>query len=319
MTELKVPLAYDGSRNLVWPTQAVKDESYFCPCCDEPVVFRSGDVRVHHFAHRPNGVCTGETITHKCAKLAIQNAVREWKAGKAGPPQIERHCRICDDPVPQPLPEKVTEAVLEHRVAEGFVIDVALLAGDETVAAVEVRVSHELDDLKKKNLSVPFIEVEGHEVLETPTKWLPITDRFGPLTCSVCRDAYRKFLALTRDIAARSRIEIPRSFYRYAPTSCWSCRADILVFTWPGHKMHSPDRELKQPVPEMVQFRRSQAADGEYWVSVCPFCDRIQGDVFMCAEPEGTFFGFECGPDTAEAFREDLVRLAHIAHRNGRV
>ena len=148
--ELLIPLAQDNDGNLVTPSLAAKGRQYFCPCCSDEVIPRLGDIRVHHFAHHPGGSCTEETVTHKTAKLLVQRAIRSWKAGAGPAPEIERACMICGDHSPQALPPKVTDAVLEHRLPEGFVVDVGLMAGNEVVAAVEILVSHQVDGRKEE-------------------------------------------------------------------------------------------------------------------------------------------------------------------------
>lgn len=53
---------------------AERQQAYFCPACEEPVVFKAGRSVIHHFAHRPGHWCafgTGESIRHHEMKAAM--------------------------------------------------------------------------------------------------------------------------------------------------------------------------------------------------------------------------------------------------------
>lgn len=106
VASLKVPFAYDAVVGIIWPQHAAKGIEYFCPNCREKLVLHAGEIKRRHFAHRPNGVCSQETILHKSAKLLVQSVVRDWKQGKTIAPELLRECRVCSEPSPQALPEK---------------------------------------------------------------------------------------------------------------------------------------------------------------------------------------------------------------------
>ncbi len=89
MVELKVPFGHDEEENIVYPVNAIKGVNYRCPSCKESLIFKSGAIKIHHFAHKPNTICNQETITHICAKLLIQKAVGDWKRGKSKAPVLK--------------------------------------------------------------------------------------------------------------------------------------------------------------------------------------------------------------------------------------
>ncbi|MFH1731058.1 MAG: hypothetical protein ABIF82_05320 [Planctomycetota bacterium] len=208
------------------------------------------------------------------------------------------------------------DAVLEQRLPEGFIVDVGILAGSEVVAAIEILVSHQVGERKERDLSVPFVEVKGTEVIENPRRWRALVDHFRPLRCLGCREAFDKFTSRTREIAETSGVRIPGSYYRYAPATCYKCRKAMLVFTWPGHSLFATDAPRAAPKPVTLQYRRSRTAEGRYWANTCPFCGALQGDWFLCAEPGGAFFGFESGRDSQDARLRDLQRLAYLHVQN---
>jgi hypothetical protein len=281
------------------------------------LILKRGAVKVPHFAHKPSDTCNQETIIHKTAKLLVQQAIADWKAGRTQAPVVQRTCQICHSLVAQPLPDKVETAALEYQLTDGFIADVALLVGDKPEAAIEIKVTHAVGEEKAASLSAPFIEVDGYAVLDSPTNWMPITDQFKPLTCRACLQAFQRFQTKAAQVAKRANIELPTEYYRYALSPCWRCKKDILVFTWPGQRLHEKRQPSKQPLPKTVRYEFSKTVNGKYWANCCSHCRAIQGDWFLFAEPGGPFFGFNCYEDSAEAFHQDLMILAHLADYNG--
>jgi hypothetical protein len=124
---------------------------------------------------------------------------------------------------------------------------------------------------------------------------------------------FERFQYKTLQIACQTNLELPNSYYRYAPCQCWKCHKEILVFTWPGQEMHSDIPPGKPPTPPTLRYEFSRTVGSHYWVNTCPYCKVIQGDFFLYIEPDGPFFAFKCGDDSPEAFRQDLMKLADYA------
>ena len=51
--------ALDERGNRTAIDDADKKNKYFCPCCHSEMVVRKGNIKVHHFAHKANGMCIG--------------------------------------------------------------------------------------------------------------------------------------------------------------------------------------------------------------------------------------------------------------------
>lgn len=92
----------------------------------------------------------------------------------------------------QALPDKVDRAILEYRMPEGSIVDIALMVANEAAAAIEIRVTHAVDENKAKSLSVPFIELDGQAVIENPTIFQPIRDHFLPFFLQKVQTSKRK-------------------------------------------------------------------------------------------------------------------------------
>lgn len=77
------------------------------------------------------------------AKRLIQKAVLDWKAGVTGAPILHRHCPTCHTAITQKVPEKVETAVLDQTLADGQVVDIALIAGGKPSAAILISTDYD--------------------------------------------------------------------------------------------------------------------------------------------------------------------------------
>jgi hypothetical protein len=314
MPELRVPFAVDDENLLYSPATAEKGKNFFCPVCREPVILKHDEIKATHFAHKASDACNQETIIHQTAKLLVQKAIHEWKLGKKNScPTLQRSCQSCDAPISQPLPEKVDGAVLEYKLPDGSVADVVLLVKEVPQATIEIRVAHTVDRIKTSKLSVPFVKLDGYEIIENPTVWKPVTDHFKPVTCDKCRLAYSKFQARVRQIAKASNVELPTAYYRYGLTMCWKCEQEILAFAWPESSAWNNSAPGVKPFPRTIQYRFSKTVGHKYWANTCPYCQSIQGDWHLHHEPEGPFCGIQIEEDSPTAFDADIMKIAQHA------
>jgi hypothetical protein len=310
MNELRIPLALDESTRVVSPEAASKDCKYFCPSCGDLLVLRKGEIKQAHFSHKATDTCSQETVIHKLAKSLIVQAIRDWKEKKGDAPTIERKCLECGTYTVQKIPERVDGAVEERKLDSGYIADVAILSNQSVVAVIEVKVHHAVDEDKKTNIGVPFIEVLGEDVIKQPFKWNPITDRFNKFKCKKCEDAIVAYQSRIRSISQKSQVSIPETYFRTAYNDCWKCGKEILIFVWPSDSMHSHKLPNGIERPKTIQFRYSKMAGTKYWANTCPYCNSIQGDFFLFSEPDSPLFGFSCRGNTGEEFNSDMRSLS---------
>ena len=315
--KLRVPFAFDEEKKLYDPEAAEKGKRYFCPACQDTVILRKGEIKTAHFAHKASETCNQETILHKTAKQLIVDVISDWRSGKTNAPVLKRTCELCRQSKDQPLPDKVECAMLEYRMPDGFVVDVALMVENEPAAAVEVRVSHAVDENKAKLLSVPFIELEGQKVIENPTVFEPVLDRFLSFTCGACKQAKAQYLVKVKEIAKQTGIELPVHYYRYGFCKCWKCKREIIVFAWPKTSEWDKSAPKVKPIPRTIQYRYSNTVGNKYWVNTCPRCGSIQGDWHLFSEPDGPFFGIRCEENSQEAYHKDMQNIIGYAIYNG--
>lgn len=315
--KLRVPFAFDDEKRLYDPYTAKKRKHYFCPACKDTVILRKGEIKKPHFAHKASETCNQETILHKTAKQLIVDAISDWKTDKIDAPVLKRTCEICRQSKDQPLPDKVEDAILEYRMSEGFIVDVALMVGNQPAAAIEIKVTHAVDKNKAKLLSSPFIEVDGQKIIENPTVLEPIQDHFLPLTCRACKQAKAQFQVKVKEISKQTGIELLGHYYRHGFCKCWKCKREIIVFAWPKVSQWDNSAPKVMPIPQTVQYRYSSTVGGRYWVNTCPHCRSIQGDWHLFSDPDGPFFGMCCEENSQEAYRKDMQDIIGYAIYNG--
>ncbi len=314
MTDFKIPLAWTTTRLITAAeATAVPAAAYACPACGEAVWLRAGAIRRPHFAHQASEHCQQETILHQTAKRLILQVIQDWRAGTGTAPLVQRRCSICGQPQPQSLPPKVTAAVLEQPLAGGYITDVALLAGPTIVAVVEIRATHAVDAAKRAGLSVPFVELAAEPVVADPRHWHPLVDGFRPIICQPCQRANQQYQQRLARVAQQTGVELSSAYYRAAIARCWGCRRSILVFTWPGWEIHPTRAPHAAARPRTVRQTYSATMRTHYWANTCPHCGRLQGDFPLYCEPDGAFFGFQCGADTPAAWQHDQRILAWLA------
>lgn len=311
MKKLRIPLALDESSRIVDPDAANKDTAYYCPSCGDSLVLRKGQVKKPHFSHKVSDSCSQETVIHKLAKFLIIQNIKDWKVGQGDVPLMKRKCPDCGEEHVQEFPDKVDSAVDEVRLESGYVADVGIYSNQKIVAAIEIKVYHQVSDVKKTNIGIPFIELLGEQVIENPAEWNPVIDMFKPFKCSKCDQALKKYNEKLVQISVQTKVAIPGTFYRTAYCDCWKCSREILLFMWPNDdSLHSYDLPLNVPRPRTIQFRYSKTAGTKYWANTCPYCKNIQGDFFLYSEPDSLLFGFHCGENSQKGYKKDMKQLA---------
>ena len=229
------------------------------------MLFRS---KIAHFAHKSGTNCTKESILHKTAKNLIIEAITNDKDKV----RIQRYCAICGSEHYQPLPGDIVSAVPERRLESGFIADVGLIDSSKVRAAIEVHVTHYVDERKENEIGISFIEVEGEDITKDSINLKPIKDNLKEYICKKCRTGLPKYLEECKKIADLYEIPLPESFFRYAITTCWKCHSSIIVFTWAEFpESIIPPKTLQRTKPDL---------SGNEWANFCPRCKSKQGYFF---------------------------------------
>lgn len=129
---------------------------------------------------------------------------------------------------------------------------------------------------------------------------------------------YEEFITKTRTIAKELGInELPDSYYRYAPSECWKCKKEIILYTYPGCNQSlgsTPPDPTHEPIPSTLK----QLFIWGHWqyANVCPHCESLQGNFYIYHEPEGVFFGMGDIIDSQEAYDSDMAHIVKYCDRD---
>ncbi len=195
---LKVPFGRRNDGRLIPPEQAQLGDDVRCPACAARLLVRGGDgtkVR-RHFSHRSDVTCSLESMLHQTAKGLVAQVLRDSMTGAGPEVVVSGRCAECKTEWTRPFRPNADAVAIEHRLQCGRVADVAVLHGRHEVAAIEILVTHEVDDVKAKDLgSLPCAELVAEEVLADPLRWRPRSQRARPQKCAPCRaldEVYRE-------------------------------------------------------------------------------------------------------------------------------
>lgn len=306
MSEFLVPYARSGGR--VWtPEEAQKGARYTCPCCESDLVLKKGDVKAHHFAHKANGSCSPESVLHKSAKLLIVQNFLDWRAGNEKKnTKVVRPCRICRKESPQQFYDGLDDAKVEQWVGK-YRIDVGFYSEKRLTVGVEVCVTNGVSQIKQEEMSIPFIEVSGRNIVDNPLLMRPTMDRLPESACDKCNSIVCGFFARAKSIAKISGTDIMIPPYRFAIVKCKRCSAYILWYRWPV-----VFRGYGSSKPKTISVINGSA------FNTCPFCGLASaaGAVYQeQRDSDGPFYeaGMAYGSsekDIRSNFQYDMERIS---------
>jgi hypothetical protein len=93
--EILYKYAQNSDGEIVHISNAVAGVRYYCPGCKEEFIFRHGQIRQRHFAHKnPSPSCTGEGYLHNTFKKILLEDIKEH-INKNTPLSIQTKCNIC--------------------------------------------------------------------------------------------------------------------------------------------------------------------------------------------------------------------------------
>lgn len=73
-------VAMDKDKNRYIAENAEKIRDYFCRDCEEKVIIKKGNIKIHHFAHYPDSKCEysiGESFEHEKSKETIAKILKD--------------------------------------------------------------------------------------------------------------------------------------------------------------------------------------------------------------------------------------------------
>lgn len=171
-------------------TPAGKRPRAVCPACREDLTMRLGSVVAHHYAHRPRATCAlreGESALHYNAKLWVAAELRRALERDPSGPVIQSRFP-CTYMPNYGTPEFIPYCEGMHSADwatgwDGLAVersvgsrrpDVLLTRGGAPHAAIEILVSHAVDDEKAEDLQrlgIPWVQLPAERIL--PAKGTP--------------------------------------------------------------------------------------------------------------------------------------------------
>ena len=156
-----------------------------CPLCMNSVIMKLGDVRVYHYAHQPDVVCAAtqpEIALHLNTKFYIREQLLSGTKL-----YLEQRCsNSCGRSRNVAWVEDWERVEIESKIGT-FRPDIVIVGSGETVNAIEVMVTHQVEDDKGafyKMHNIGWLEIDACEsIYEGENAWK--IDQ--PLPFAVCK------------------------------------------------------------------------------------------------------------------------------------
>ena len=188
----RVPYGLDPTGAITGVERAARGVAYSCPQCLSPLTLRAGQIKAKHFAHRGGGSCSYESVLHHAAKRKVEEVVKAWLEDAGEAPTIILPCEgnrigLCNSKLHRPLRRDRVDEVRLEAVVGDFRPDVVLFYQGKAVLAVEILVSHQVDEAKAGASLHRWIELGAEAVLESPRAWRPTNHSdWGKVRCEFC-------------------------------------------------------------------------------------------------------------------------------------
>lgn len=138
-----------------------------CPACEKPVIMKLGNQKVHHVAHAPGSDCAltnPESALHYNCKMHVAGQLQKLLALK-----ITERCISCHHNERDMYWQRDWDEVrVERKLSDGLQPDVALWKNNQPIAAIEIFVTHAVNQEKSNRLitlGIPWIEIKGQPSL----------------------------------------------------------------------------------------------------------------------------------------------------------
>lgn len=144
-------IQYEFVRNergeIVHVSDAEKGLSYFCANkdCGGEMIFRSGDIRAHHFAHKHKDFDhKGESILHYNTKLLLFDYIKKFVCN-GDPLYVQFECEYCCGIHGINILDGIDAVYMEKGIGGICRPDISLFSGDDAIIALEVVVTHDVE------------------------------------------------------------------------------------------------------------------------------------------------------------------------------
>ena len=314
ITILKTPYGKNENGVYVKATEAIKGNTYYCPNCNQALITKKGEIRQHHFSHKPNESCSEEKIFIAIAKYLTIKRIEDWKNNEASAPLIRRSCNTkdCLNYVQQKFPKDITHAEQDIEIY-GIKFDVVIFKNDEIRCGISINHQKALNRFNSIQCNTPWFVVSAEDIIKNQDEFLPAYDRllnFNNRICAEClakrkteekhqkeelenRKKYQESMQLEGkkkketlkyilELAERHNITLPPSPpYNYHTEMCDNCNQKVIIYYFEGSgRGTSLKKQPPEPKPETIKLRKSKIFNKtEYWTNTCYFCGNYIGEI----------------------------------------
>ena len=272
---IKISWAKNSEGKVVNVKNAIKEESYFCPCCNEKLTFRSGNIKRKHFSHKNDTKCDPESVYHKLAKFLICYAIDENSKGNKKIKMVSK-CHGCEKEYERIMIPYIFSYAKEEVSIDSYCCDVVAYLSNGNKVAIEVFHTHEIDEEKKQKLSIPWIELKSENVIEDPFLWLCNDFKFKLSFCNDCLKHFKNIIAVCDKYKIDRKLYTPLNIpndkeYNYIADliKCHRCKTDTPVF------FHNNGNEYD--APHTIKFIKTTKVKRGYLNNTCANCGTIIG------------------------------------------
>lgn len=176
----KFPLGALLNGNYVLPYNAERGLEYKCPGCNEFVIVKKGNIKNHHFAHKPDSNCKfyhhpGEGEIHKMTKYIIADLVKKRKMNVV---RLD-DCSVCS--VYRNITieyEEGDEVLTEYRVHDKCIVDIAVINNGNIKYIFEICDTHKTT----RETPEPWFEIDAKKFLKDTQNGTDILETQKELT-----------------------------------------------------------------------------------------------------------------------------------------
>ena len=231
---VQYPIAHDKEGRWVNIANAIRTSEYYCPECKSPFVVRLGEIRKHHFAHRPgySGECTGESGYHNLAKHML--AYQFEHEGKILLTYTCPHCRRTETVQKTIRLVQVEKGEQEHRPDVRLVLD-----GDEVIECEVVYknpLGNKFKTSREQRLNLLVWNIRG-QVDKVPPLVQCHWDDMSEIPSTVRKRGDHDSIYLYSSLLIKNHACRPYGIAYICQTECYKCRQKtkiaILSFWYP--------------------------------------------------------------------------------------
>ncbi|MHC6327348.1 competence protein CoiA family protein [Escherichia coli] len=272
---IKISWGKTSDGKVINVNDAIRDKDYYCPCCDEKLTLRTGNIKRKHFSHRNDSKCNPESVYHKLAKFLICYAISENAKGNKQIKMVSK-CHGCDKEHKKIITPRIFSNAKDEVPIDKYRCDVVAYLNNGNKVAIEVFHTHEIDEEKKKNLSIPWIELKSETVIEDPFLWICDDFKFKLSFCSDCIKHFKKIISVCDKYKIDRKLYTPLNIpndkdYNYIADviTCYRCKAITPVF------FHNNGTEYD--APHTLKFIKTPKVPKGYLTNTCAKCGTIIG------------------------------------------